>query len=395
MAQDDWTVPQMETAEPIAPPPAPAYGAPDPWSVQPTPPPQFAYELRPLSLGEILDRTFALFREHFWLFAGIAAITGALNLCVGLLQVLMQYAFAHQKVVLGIISVGGGMVGALVQILGIGVTYATLIFALGEVYLGKTTDVLGATKAVLPKWYRYFGIVIWQSWSAAWVALLLVIPGFILIGLAAAAGGASASTFAGSALVFLGFLGGMVYGVIAYIRNSLAIPATVIEQLPVRASMRRSKDLAAGTKGRIFVVYLIGLALTIAIGTADVPAIVMFIRGASSGQIHVFPMIWLQVVGAVGHTLITPVVLIGLALVYFDQRVRKEALDLVMMMGNPAPLAPPMPPAPPAEPYAYAEAPIPPPPSEPYAAAPEVPAEPPAATHDATEAGPTHDAGSL
>src|SRR5271169_5669056 len=31
-------------------------------------------ELRPLSLGELLDRTFSLYRRHFWLFVGIMAI---------------------------------------------------------------------------------------------------------------------------------------------------------------------------------------------------------------------------------------------------------------------------------------------------------------------------------
>jgi hypothetical protein len=33
-----------------------------------------ALDLRPLSLGELLDRTFSLYRKHFFLFVGIAAI---------------------------------------------------------------------------------------------------------------------------------------------------------------------------------------------------------------------------------------------------------------------------------------------------------------------------------
>jgi hypothetical protein len=31
-------------------------------------------DLRPMSLGEVLDKTFTLYRENFLLFAGIAAI---------------------------------------------------------------------------------------------------------------------------------------------------------------------------------------------------------------------------------------------------------------------------------------------------------------------------------
>ena len=34
-------------------------------------------ELRPLSLGELLDRTFSYYRSHFWLFVGIMAISTA------------------------------------------------------------------------------------------------------------------------------------------------------------------------------------------------------------------------------------------------------------------------------------------------------------------------------
>jgi hypothetical protein len=41
----------------------------------PAPPrPVMRYDLRPLSTGEILDRTFTLFRARFWLFAGLSSI---------------------------------------------------------------------------------------------------------------------------------------------------------------------------------------------------------------------------------------------------------------------------------------------------------------------------------
>ena len=41
------------------------------------------FELRPLSLGEVLDRTFAIYRSRFWLFAGIAMTAAAVNAVVG------------------------------------------------------------------------------------------------------------------------------------------------------------------------------------------------------------------------------------------------------------------------------------------------------------------------
>ena len=33
-------------------------------------------ELRPLGLGELIDRTFTLYRNHFWLFCGVMVCAG-------------------------------------------------------------------------------------------------------------------------------------------------------------------------------------------------------------------------------------------------------------------------------------------------------------------------------
>ena len=38
------------------------------------------YDLRPLSLGELLDRVFTLYRNHFALFVGVMAIPAAVQI---------------------------------------------------------------------------------------------------------------------------------------------------------------------------------------------------------------------------------------------------------------------------------------------------------------------------
>lgn len=48
-----------------------------------------ALDLRPLSLGEILDRAFSLYRNHFLLFVGIAAIPQLLILALHLAQLFL------------------------------------------------------------------------------------------------------------------------------------------------------------------------------------------------------------------------------------------------------------------------------------------------------------------
>src|SRR5262245_17392653 len=42
--------------------------------------------LRPLSTGELLDRTFRVFKQHFWLFAGIMIVPALFQAAATLMQ---------------------------------------------------------------------------------------------------------------------------------------------------------------------------------------------------------------------------------------------------------------------------------------------------------------------
>ena len=58
------------------------------------------------------------------------------------------------------------------------------------------------------------------------------------------------------------------------------------------------------------------------------------------------------IVNALAGMVVTPIGLIGLSLVYFDQRVRQEGFDLLLMLGSVAPTVAPVTYA---APVAYAE----------------------------------------
>ena len=49
-------------------------------------------DLRPLSIGELLDRTFSLYRRNFLLFIGISAIPQLLVLALQLAQVAFMWS---------------------------------------------------------------------------------------------------------------------------------------------------------------------------------------------------------------------------------------------------------------------------------------------------------------
>jgi hypothetical protein len=106
----------------------------------------------------------------------------------------------------------------------------------------------------------------------------------------------------------------------------------VVEELKVRKAMRRSKVLAAGAKGRIFVVYLIAWCLLIVVGMVEMPLAMIVGFGALKGERHVLLQVVILLVNFIAHSMVTPVLMIGLSLVYFDQRVRQDGLDLLLML---------------------------------------------------------------
>jgi len=294
-----------------------------------------AYAMRPLSTGELLDRTFAIYRSRFWLFAGIASVSGAVQLVANAFNLLEQhmlvnrYGFHAGKIGTSI----GTMVGVLLFFLAVSVTQAATVHALSEVYLGRGATVGDSLRATIGFWYRYLGIATWQGWSAIWVAVVVALPAVVFL---VPRFGLRSLAWVGGVILFVAIVGGGVYGAIAYLRNSLGIPAAVVEQLTVRESMRRSKALTSGAKGRIFVVLLIATVLYWVAGAIQMPMLIFIARAPL--QPHVVAQAVILATSFVAHTLVSPVALIGLSLVYFDQRVRLEAFDLVMLLGGEAPV---------------------------------------------------------
>ena len=337
MAEQEWIRPQ-----------APVEPTGTAWTGQP----RRRFELRPLSLGELLDRTFAIYRSRFWLFAGISMVAASVNVVGQALSLAAARRMAAHMVVnpaptpaaaiMNMRAVGSAQLGTylvmLVFLLVSAVTQAGTALALTEVYLDRATSVKHALAAVVPHWYRWIGIAIWQGCSMAWVPAAAMIPALLMIGFGARSG-TTALTVLGGLLAFAAFFGGIPVGVILYLRNALAVPAAVTEGLTIRPAMRRSKVLTGGTKGRIFVVLLIAVCLLEVVAVLQTPVAMLMM--VAPNQEHYLARGIALLIAFVGHSVVAPVALIGLTLVYFDQRVRKEALDLELLLqhargtGNP------------------------------------------------------------
>ena len=293
--------------------------------------PSLRHELRPLTTGEILDRTFFLYRSNFWLYVGLASIAaGASTLAsVGRLTYFrlnspMQPSSPRAMIASGVITV----VGLLLYFAVYSVTHAATVSAVSALYLGEETSMGAALGAVRGHWVRYCLISLWQSWSGGWMFVLLIAPAVLIpmVGLK------NLNGLTAFLVVFA--LASFVYGIIAYIRNSLAIPAAVMENLSVRAAMRRSKVLVAGRKGRIFLLGLLMIALYMVAGVMQMPFALLILHSRSAE--HVLVQVISLLVAFLCNSLIGPVAAIALCLFYIDERVRREAFDIEFLMNETA-----------------------------------------------------------
>jgi hypothetical protein len=330
----------------------------------PVVPTQSRYELRPLTTGELLDRTFYLYRSNFWLFVGLSTIAAGVNVVMELLKLLYQHfygvvgfgpAAGHATgtgdVVRSVAFAVLSLVASVLYFAVYGVTQAATTSAVSAIYLGDATSMKVALRAVSARWARFFGISLWQLWSAGWIFTLLIIPPLTIyaLGIRSRMGIAGFMLFAASL--------SLIYGMIAYIRNSFAVPAAVMEDLKVRAAMRRSKVLTAGSKGRVFLLFLFIVVLYFVVLAIQSPLLVFVARSKGSPQLLLGQALGLMI-GFFASAVLGPVGAIGLCLFYIDQRVRKEGFDIEFLLERSGPAsalaASPAPPESFAEPVAQA-----------------------------------------
>ncbi|HEX3472740.1 MAG TPA: hypothetical protein VHT28_16275 [Silvibacterium sp.] len=295
------------------------------------------FDLRPLSTGEILDRTFQLYRARFTLFAGLAMLPAAVSVITQAFRLWytaresVHVHIGHDLNKVRIVTGSLLLASSLISFVLYGITQAATTWAVSAVYLGEPASIRTAYKAVGTNWFRYTLIVLRQIWAWLWLPFLLIATAF---GFMTARRGSTSANLTGAFLILIAFFS-LIYSAWAYIRVSLAVPAAVIESLKVRASIKRSKQLLVDRKVRILLLLLFLFALYIVIGTIQAPLAFFALRerGAEAFLTHAISL-GLSFVTA---TLIGPVGAIAICLFYFDERVRREGFDIEWMMTKLAP----------------------------------------------------------
>jgi len=211
------------------------------------------------------------------------------------------------------------------------------VYAVSNAHLGKENTIIAAYQAVRDRVFPILFTLILLG-----VIVFGLVMGAMLISLAAGATlGLSMSRGAGPLLAFPLMLGGIVFLVWISLRLSIAVPACVLEKTGPVDSIKRSYALTRGTVGRLFLIFLLYGVVAVALAIAfSVPFAVA--SALAKGQAALKWALLQQLGTFLAGTISTPISIIATSLVYYDQRVRKEAFDLTLMMEAIGQAPPPM-----------------------------------------------------
>jgi hypothetical protein len=306
--------------------------------------------LRPLTLGEILDRTLQLYRRNFLLFAGSAAPPSAVIIAM-FLAMGAVFGFFARSGAQGIASHGPAIV-----ILGIGVLLVLLPLELGatvvsqaalmragiSVNLGRKLKIREAIRGVWPRFWRYAWLLILQGVFIAVIpgAIAAVALGLVFLLAQLAGGGGFGTGLAAGIFTFVIIGAAFVAMVVLFLMVSLAMPICVAEDKPAWASMSRAIKLSKGTRGRMLLMLLLVWLLSLVVtALAYVPMMIVMVvvtamaHGARyMGMILIVAEIVNVFINFAIQVFVTPVYALALVLFYFDQRIRTEGYDIEWMM---------------------------------------------------------------
>ena len=244
--------------------------------------------LRPLTLGEILDVAFGLYRTLFLPLLVVTIVTSAAPVVLSVYVESAGGALLHLPLYFLNLMLNA-VLGAIAS--------AAATFVVSDSYMGRAISARDAFARATPFISR------------------LIVLGVLL-----------------SLVIGLGLICLIIPGVILFTGLALSTPALVIEGLPsANAAMGRSWALTRGFRGKLFWALLTVLVLIL------LPTIALGGFAAASGDATLLAptmspaaLAWL-VAASLIQLLIYPLFYCVLTVAYYDLRVRKEAFDLEVL----------------------------------------------------------------
>lgn len=266
--------------------------------------------LRPLALGEIFDGAISTMRKHAGLVFGssavVALVSAGLYLIADLwiidarapLPVIDQNASPEVQLDQALAALGdnlstAGVVGV-INLLTQTFLAGLLTVVVGKAVLGRPIGFAEAWEELRPRLLPLFGLTI--------IVTLVVAVGLALF---------------------------IVPGVWLYVLFSLAAPALVLERSRIGDALRRSPSLVKGSWWRVFGVLLLAMLITFVISfVIQLPFGLAAGNATTTTGLTVSDLLIMELGNAVAQTIVVPFVSAVTALLYIDQRMRKENLDV-------------------------------------------------------------------
>ncbi|GAA1228293.1 glycerophosphoryl diester phosphodiesterase membrane domain-containing protein [Kitasatospora nipponensis] len=334
--QGAYGTPQAPSA-PQAPHPTPGWGpqggwgGPPPgghpgWSYPPPSPKPGVIPLRPLGVGEILDGSIATARRHWRTVLGLSLVVAVLTQTT--VTAIEWWSRNGGRDLASAPLLG---VGALLSQVAVLLMTALLTIVVSHAILGKSITLGEAWRAARPQLWKLVGLTL----LITLVVVGIMLAGFVpLIVLALVSDGGPVTALG---LPFA--LAGAGAALWMYLRLSLATSALMLEKQGVRAAMARSRRLVRGSWWRIFGIRLLGVLLSSLLsGMVTIPFTVIAsasgsdpitsLGGDPSQAQPLSALVILAIGGVIASTITFPIQAGINVLLYVDQRIRREALDL-------------------------------------------------------------------
>ena len=258
--------------------------------------------LRPLEIGDVLDETFRMYRRHFLLLAGISVLFSIPLAALSGYGYFALFDYAATQATSSnpgdfstfFTALGPLVAGVLVNVAVLPLLYGGVTYAVCQSAMGNPVTLWGALRGAFR---RYFQVLFYYFLIGLMFVAFCLFPLWIWIGV-----------------------------------NWIAVlPVMFVENTGLFAAMGRSWRLVERRWWRTFLivvlVFVLNYVVSLALGA-------FLYLGQVLLQLLVSPYLALAIYeGAVVlvSALVTPVLLIAIVLIYFDLRVRKEALDLFQL----------------------------------------------------------------
>lgn len=247
-------------------------------------------DLRPLDLAAVLDASVEIYRRDFLMLAGISAVV---------------------YVPFGLLSLAGSLVNETVH---------ALVNLLGSLLLLPVWPlVMGALIQAVAQRYRGQPATLVSSYRAAFQRALPLIVTAYMVGIAVA----------------FGMLALVVGAVVVSVVTTFALHAVMLEDRYYDQSFTRSFELTREQWPRVLALGVVLWLLQMVLSLVPV-ALAGFLVGDTMA-LNAFSSAWT----AVSNPVLVPVSVVPFVVLYFDIRVRQEALDLRLLADRLGPLPPP------------------------------------------------------